>query len=71
MGPYEQDLPSLADNDIIERARHLYRRLQVVPRWDTENDALLRAWGAVCVEMGRRGITDSVTEGGPVEAWQR
>lgn len=64
MGPWPTDLTDLDDNEVIERARHLYRELQRTPRWADSNDALIRSWGAVCREMGRRGITDVVTEGG-------
>lgn len=53
----------MTDNEVIERARHLYRQLQTVPRWHADNDRLITEWGAVCREMGRRGITDVVTEG--------
>ena len=71
MGPHESDLASLSDDQVIKRAQHLYRRLQTVPRWSDENEPLVRDWGLVCMEMGRRGITDTVTESGPVEVWQR
>lgn len=71
MGPHEPALSDLSDNEVIERARHLYHRLQVTDHWADDNERLVREWGLVCMEMGARGITDSVTEGGPVEAWQR
>ena len=58
------DLTDLTDNEVIERARHVYRQLQAVPRWHSDNDRLLAEWGTVCREMGRRGLTDTVTEGG-------
>lgn len=67
MGPWppREDSPyaDLDDNAVIDKAREIYRQLQRVPRWHAENDRLLRAWGAICGEMGRRGITDTVTEG--------
>lgn len=53
----------LDDNDVIERAREIYSAFQRVPRWSAGNDRLLKEWGAICGEMGRRGITDVVTEG--------
>lgn len=70
MGPTEPVLSDLTDNEVIERARHIHRGLQLTPRWADENERLVREWGQVCMEMGRRGITDTVTEGGTVEVWQ-
>lgn len=77
MGPHDTQLPavpamhettlaSFTDNQVIEHARRVYARLGVTPRWAAENDDLIREWGRVCQEMGRRGITDTVTEGGTV-----
>jgi hypothetical protein len=65
--PRREDSPydGMDDNAVIEEARRIYSRLQRVPRWSDENDSLLRAWGGICGEMGRRGICDAVTEGRP------
>lgn len=68
MGPWPTELADLTDDQVIECARHVYRQLQTVPRWHAGNDALIREWGAVCREMARRGITDTVTEGGATGA---
>jgi hypothetical protein len=51
------------DNELLEYARLVYRRFRLVPRWAKENDDLLRRWGAACRELGRRGMTETVTEG--------
>jgi hypothetical protein len=59
-GPYA----GLDDNEVIEQARQIHARFQVVSRWAAENDDLIMRWGQVCREMGRRGITDTVTEAG-------
>jgi hypothetical protein len=58
----------LTDNEVIELARQVHARFQVVARRDPENDDLIRQWGNVLREMERRGITDTVTEAGPVNA---
>jgi hypothetical protein len=66
MGPWPQDedpYAGLDDNAVIARAQEIYARLQSVPRWHADNDRLIREWGGICREMGRRGITDTVTEG--------
>lgn len=54
---------ALDDAGVIEAARQVYRQLQYTPRWDNNNDALIKSWGVLCREMGKRGITDTVTEG--------
>lgn len=63
---YDTTLGALSDNEVIDHARRLYARLKVVPRWSDENEDLVREWGRACGEMTRRGITDTVTEGGTV-----
>lgn len=63
MGPWPDETASLSDNEVIEQARRIYAQLQTTPRWAAENDDLIRAWGRICVEMGRRGISETVTEG--------
>lgn len=62
-GPYED----LTDNEVITLARRVHARFRVVARWEPENDGLIREWGDVLRELGRRGITDTVTEAGPVD----
>lgn len=65
MGPWPENLASLDDNQVIEQARRIYAQLQTTPRWSADNDNLIRAWGRICTEMGRRGISETVTEGTP------
>lgn len=64
---HDSTLGALSDNEVIEHARRIYARLKVVPRWADENEDLVREWGRACSEMSRRGITDTVTEGGRVD----
>lgn len=54
----------MTDGEVLAYARQVYGRFRTVPRWDPENDDLLRRWAVVCGEMARRGMTDIVTEGG-------
>jgi hypothetical protein len=53
-----------SDNEVVAEAAYVYKHFQAVDRYSAENDDLLRRWGAVCMEMAIRGITDTVTEGG-------
>jgi hypothetical protein len=57
------EFADLDDGQLIDRAREIYRACQRVPRWHEDNDKLIRQWGAVCREMGARGMNDSVCEG--------
>ena len=60
----DKDPAAMADGDVLAYARLVYARFRIVPRWHAENDDLLRRWAVVCGEMSRRGMTDTVTEGG-------
>jgi hypothetical protein len=55
----------LADSEVIDAAREIYRRLQETTHWSSENEALLREWRMVCDEMNIRELTDSVTGAAP------
>jgi hypothetical protein len=58
------ELDGLTDNEVMEMARQSYDRLSSCPGWDNDHDDLLAAFVVFNKEMGRRGITASVTEGG-------
>ena len=60
----DKDPAAMDDGEVLAYARLVYARFRVVPRWHAENDELLRRWAAVCAQMARRGMTDTVTEGG-------
>lgn len=55
----------MEDNELLCYAKLVYGRFKVTPQWSADGDDLLRRWGAACLEMSRRGMTDTVTEGGP------
>lgn len=54
----------LADSEVINAAREIYRRLQDTTHWSSENETLLRDWRMLCDEMNIRGLTDDITGAG-------
>jgi hypothetical protein len=53
-----ETLARLSDDDVVERAREVYRLLQSTSHWSADNDTLIRAWARVCEEIRRRGLPD-------------
>ena len=63
MGPWPAELADLADNEVIERARHLRTSSGACPASTPATAGSSRSGAVVCRELNRRGMCDVVTEG--------
>jgi len=54
------DLSLITDEELTERAREVFRQLWRTPRAHPDNEHLIRTWGALCAQMKRSRIVDTL-----------